>query len=131
MWQGLEKDLNDLAREEQAGRGVLRLGKPGRHLLDSVFIDQIIPYFDLLVGACLILGLFTRVSALAGAGFLASIVATQWPGAAGALPTYYQVIEMLGMLVLAAFGAGRFAGLDFFLDLLCRRCCPPKTEKSK
>jgi uncharacterized membrane protein YphA (DoxX/SURF4 family) len=131
LWKGYEEDLNNLATEEQAGRGWVKLGKPGRHFLDNIFIDQIIPYFDLLVGACLILGLGTRVMALAGAGFLASIVGTQWPGAPGSIATYYQVIEVFAMLVLAAFGAGRFAGLDFFFDWLrlryCKRsCCAPK-----
>lgn len=132
LWKGYEQDLNELATDQQSSRGRLALGKPGRHLLDTLFIDQIIPYFDLIVGACLILGLCTRLSSLAGAGFLASIVATQWPGATGALPTYYQVIETVAMLVLAALGAGRFAGLDFFLEpwclRVCKRCCAPKSE---
>jgi uncharacterized membrane protein YphA (DoxX/SURF4 family) len=133
MWKGYEQDLNDLATEAQAGRRWFALPKPGRHFLDTLFIDQIIPYFDLLVGACLILGLGTRLAALAGAGFLASIIGTQFPGTAGAIPTYYQVIEMFAMLVLAAFGAGRFAGLDFFLEWLRLRyfkksCCAPKSE---
>jgi len=129
MWSGYERDLNALANEEQAKQGKLPLPLPGRKLLDTKFIDGIIPYFDLIVGIFLILGLFTRVSSIAGAGFLASIIMTQWPWAPGALPTNYQTIEMFALLVLAAVGAGRFAGLDFFLSLLWRRCCPPKTEK--
>ena len=138
LWKAYEEDLNNLANEGQTGRGRLTLPKPGRHFLDTLFIDQIIPYFDLLVGACLILGLGTRIMSLAGAGFLATIIGTQFPGAPGAMPTYYQVIEMFAMLVLAAFGAGRFAGLDFFLEWLrlrfCTKCCcapklEPKTEK--
>ena len=128
MWKGLENDLNALATPEQAGRGHLALGKPGRKLMDTVFIDQIIPTFDLLVGILLIFGLFTRITSLAGAGFLAMIVATQWPGAPGAIPAHYQIIEMFGCLVLAAIGAGQFAGLDFLVKCLLRRCCPPKTE---
>ena len=32
-----------------------------------------------------------------------------------ALPVHYQAIEMLGLLVLAAVGAGQFAGLDYVL----------------
>jgi uncharacterized membrane protein YphA (DoxX/SURF4 family) len=123
LWKSYEEDLNNLATEEQAARGWLRLGRPGRIFMTNVMIDPIIPYFDLLVGICLILGLGTRVMALAGAGFLASIVGTQWPGAPGALPTYYQVIEMFSMLALAAFGAGRFAGLDFLVYRLYVRCC--------
>ena len=129
MWQGLEDDLNGLATPEQVARGHLALGKPGRKLMDTIFIDQIIPTFDLVVGILLILGLFTRITSLAAAGFLAMIVATQWPGAPGAVPAHYQAIEMFGCLVLAAVGAGRFAGLDFLVGCLLRKCCPPKTEK--
>jgi uncharacterized membrane protein YphA (DoxX/SURF4 family) len=129
IWKGLENDLNALATPEQAARGDLALGKPGRKLMDTVFIDQIIPTFDLVVGILLILGLFTRITSLAGAGFLAMIVATQWPGAPGAVPAHYQTIEMFGCLVLAAVGAGRFAGLDFLVGCLLKKCCPPKTEK--
>ena len=131
MWKGLENDLNALATPEQASRGHLALGKPGRKLMDTLFIDQIIPTFDLLVGILLILGLFTRITSLAAAGFLAMIVATQWPGAPGAVPAHYQTIEMFGCLVLAAVGAGQFAGLDFLVKCLLRRCCPPKPEKKK
>ena len=49
----------------------LRLPRPGRRTLDvdTVLIDRIVPWFDLIVGALLIVGLFTRLAALAGAGF--------------------------------------------------------------
>ena len=125
---GYERDLNALASDTQARRGPLAMPKPARKPLDTVFIDRVIPWFDLIVGALLIVGLFTRLAALAGAGFLATIVATQWPGAPGAVPAYYQMIEMFALLVLAAVGAGRFYGLDFFLAPLWRRCCRKKTE---
>ena len=129
MWAGLERDLNEIATEEQAKRGQLALSLPARMPpFDTLFINQIIPTFDLVVGIFLILGLFTRLTSLAGAGFLAMIIATQWPGAAGAIPAHYQIVEMAGMLVLAAIGAGRFAGLDFLLNSLRVRCFPPKTE---
>jgi uncharacterized membrane protein YphA (DoxX/SURF4 family) len=130
MWAGLERDLNSIATPEQARRGQLSLTRPARRPpLDTVFIDQVIPTFDLVVGALLILGLFTRLSALAGAGFLAMIIATQWPGAAGAVPAHYQMVEMAGMLVLAAVGAGQFAGLDFLIHSLRVRWFPPRTER--
>ena len=131
MWQGLETDLNELATPEQAKRGWLTLPRPARRPpFDTIFINQVIPYFDLVVGILLVLGLFTRLTSLAAAGFLAMIVATQWPGAPGALPAYYQIIEMVGALVLAAVGAGRFAGLDFLLHALWVRVFPPKTESN-
>lgn len=126
MWRGYEQDLNAVATADQARRGQLKLPAPGQKILDTKRIDVIIPYFDVIVGALLILGLFTRVAALAAAGFLASIVATQWPGYPGAAETIYQQIEMFACLVLAATGAGRFAGLDYFLGLFWRRYCPLK-----
>ena len=36
----------------------------------------------------------------------------------------------VGLLVLAAIGAGRFAGLDFLLKSLRMRWFPPKTENN-
>jgi uncharacterized membrane protein YphA (DoxX/SURF4 family) len=129
MRRGYQQDLNALATPEQARRGPLTMAAPGQKLLDTNTIDVIIPYFDVAVGALLILGLFTRLSALAAAGFLASIIATQWPGYPGAAPTNYQQIEMVACLVIAATGAGRFAGLDYFLGLLWRRYRPSKQEK--
>jgi uncharacterized membrane protein YphA (DoxX/SURF4 family) len=123
MWVGYSEELNAIANDEQKNAGTLAISKPARRFLDTETINVIIPYFDAIVGALLILGLFTRLAALAGAGFLFSIVLTQWPGAPGALPVYYQAIEMLAMLVLAATAAGRFAGLDFVLHSLFKRCC--------
>ena len=72
------------------------------------------------VGLCLLTGLFTRVASLAGAGFLLSVMATQPPWVPGAYTDYfyYQLVEFAALLFLAASGAGRVAGLDYFLDAL-------------
>ena len=45
-------------------------------------VDRLVTYSNIAIGTCLIVGLFTRFSALAGALFLAQIVAAQpdWPG---------------------------------------------------
>jgi uncharacterized membrane protein YphA (DoxX/SURF4 family) len=75
------------------------------------------------VGACLMLGLFTRLAALGGIAFLTMVVAAQPPWVAGAEPTYYQLVEIAGLLVLLSAGAGRWLGLDFILRALFRRCC--------
>ena len=106
LWASYDKSLNDIATPEQQKRGSLRLSKPEVGLLDTNTIDRIVPYFDAIVGALLILGLFTRLAAVAGAGFLFSIILTQWPGSPGAEPVYYQTIEMLGLLVLGGDGGG-------------------------
>ncbi|NLX54585.1 MAG: DoxX family protein [Planctomycetaceae bacterium] len=115
LWTGYDDALNAIATADQQQRGRLTIGKPQPGLLNTNFIDRFVPWFDAVVGALLIVGLFTRLAALAGAGFLFSIILTQWPGAPGAVPVYYQTIEMLGMLVLAAVAAGQFAGLDYVL----------------
>lgn len=127
LWKDLENDLNAISTEEQWTRhGRLAIDKPGRRIGDSETMDRVVPWFDVAVGACLILGLFTRVAAIAGAAFLASVCAAQWPTAPGAAPIYNQAVEMLAMLTLAAIGAGRFLGLDYFCCGLRSFCCPAK-----
>lgn len=128
LWQGYDDALNALATPEQQ-QSRLTIGKLEPGFLNTNLIDKVIPWFDALVGALLIVGLCTRLASLAGAGFLFSIVLTQWPGAPGAQPTYYQTIEMLGMLVLAATAAGQFAGLDYVLYSYWSRFQHAKQEK--
>jgi uncharacterized membrane protein YphA (DoxX/SURF4 family) len=130
IWEGYEADLNALVEAKLERNVALTLPKVGRRFMDSITIDVIIRYFDVAVGVCLICGLFTRLASLAGAGFLFSICLSQWPWAPGAMPVWYQLIEMLGMLVLAAIGAGSYAGFDYFLGPLWRKCCPPKQGSS-
>lgn len=131
IWVGYEADLNQLANDQQQSRGHLPLDKPGRRLLDSESIDVVIRYFDVTIGILLIVGFLTRPAALMAAVFLASVVVSQWPGATGASPVWPQLIEMLALLVLAATGAGRFAGLDFIVGALRGWCCPPKSQGSQ
>jgi uncharacterized membrane protein YphA (DoxX/SURF4 family) len=127
LWKDVEADLNAIATDEQWQRhGRLAIGKPGRGLVDSETMDRVIPWFDVAVGACLILGLFTRPAAVLGALFLASVCAAQWPLSPGAAPIYNQAIEMLALVALAAIGAGRFVGLDYLFGGLRSFCCPPK-----
>jgi uncharacterized membrane protein YphA (DoxX/SURF4 family) len=83
-------------------------------------INTMVKWTVILVGIFLMLGLFTRFWSIVGVGFLCSVISSQWPGWYGAEPTYYQVVELCGLLVLAATNAGRFAGLDFFLDIFYR-----------
>ncbi|MCE9526783.1 MAG: DoxX family protein, partial [Planctomycetales bacterium] len=116
MWVDLESDLNSLANDKQWQRhGRLKIGKIGRRFGDSEFHDAVIPYMHITIGVLLIMGLFTRVAAIGAALFLASVCAAQWPGYGG-IPIYYQLIEMLAALVLAAIGAGQFYGLDFVIN---------------
>ena len=84
------------------------------------------------IGACLILGLCTRLAALGGAVFMLFVVLTQFPW-----PTVYPLapaevghalwvnkdwIEMMALLVMVAIPVGRWGGLDCFLHRwFCRR----------
>ena len=127
VWKDLENDLNALATDEQwKARGRLAISKPGRRALDTETMDRVVPWFDLGIGICLILGLLTPVAGVICAMFLASICASQWPLAPGAAPIYNQAIEMLALLALAAVGAGRFFGLDAFICPCKDKCATPK-----
>ena len=122
LWSGYEQSLNAIANREQADRhGYLPLGRPSDAWIDTSTIDRLIPTFDIVVGLLLMLGLFTPVAALAAAGFLGSVFLSQYPPGTGPTSSMYQLIECMACCVLAAMGAGRFAGLDYFLHLFVRR----------
>ena len=119
--QGFHLGLVELLGEDQKQRA-----------MDTLFrnplkpFDMVLTYLILGVGVLLVLGLFTRAAALLGAMFLLSVIASQPPWIAGAMPVYEQSVEMIAMLVLVATGPGRWAGLDFFIsDLFCK-CCRTK-----
>lgn len=127
LWKDYENDMNAISTEEQWTRhGRVALARPGRTVTDSESMDHVIPWLHIAIGVCLILGLFTRPAAIVAGLFLASVCAAQWPLAPGAVPIYYQAIEMLALFALAAIGAGRFLGIDYFLGGLRNLCCPPK-----
>lgn len=94
-------------------------------------IDVVVTYVVFGSGVLLILGLFTRIAALAAGGFLLQVMAAQFPGSYGAEPVYYQSVEFTALLLLAAIGAGRFAGLDFILGAMFRRCCGQATSPNE
>jgi uncharacterized membrane protein YphA (DoxX/SURF4 family) len=84
-----------------------------------------------IIGACLILGLFTRLAALGGAVMLAMfyLAMPPFPGAhvpENAAEGHYLIvnknlIEMLVMLAFATSGIGRWYGLDAFLHAIFGR----------
>jgi len=88
-------------------------------------MDQFVTYSLIAIGICLMAGFLTPLAGLGGAGFLLSIVVSQPPWLPDTIPTYYQWIEILGLLLLAASCAGRFAGLDYFIAACCGKsgCC--------
>ena len=132
MWKDLERQLNEIATDEQRqAKGWLAIGRVGEQAVNADTVDKIIPYFDLAIGVCLIVGLLTRTAAILGGLFLLSVCASQWPGYPGAAPIYYQAVEMLALFALAANGAGKWASVDALFGCCRAWCCPPKVETTK
>jgi uncharacterized membrane protein YphA (DoxX/SURF4 family) len=88
-------------------------------------INFAVTYGLTAIGLCLILGLFTRLSALGGAAFMCFVVMTQpaWPTiyppdsaiVGHALLVNKDFIEMIALLVISTTAVGRWGGLDFFV----------------
>lgn len=124
-WTLYEKAINEIASDEQRSKaGYLGLAKPRTQAVDTSVLNDVVPYFDLAIGICLLLGFLTPVAALAAAGFLGSVFLSQYPPEPGPGSTYYQLVEAMACLVLAGTGAGRFAGLDFIFHSIVRRFWP-------
>ncbi len=116
IYDSLEMQINGLAVDRQAAKPEYALHRPFDQENSTLkVIDAIIPWFDTLIGVLLIVGLFTRFAAVAGALFLLSVIMSQPPWLPGATDTSSQMIEMFGLIVLAAVCGGRFAGLDYFV----------------
>lgn len=93
-------------------------------------IDTAIPWTLMIVGGCLIVGLFTRLAAVVGALFLLSVVCAQppWLATSELTHTYFQWVEILGLLALATMPVGRWGGLDYFISRCCAGCCGSRSK---
>ncbi len=120
VWENYKVAQNSIATSEQIQtHGTIEFNKPLG--MNTATLDRFVPYFDIAIGLCLLLGLFTPVASLAAAGFLFTVFLSQYPPATGPSSSNYQLIECMGCLTLAGTAAGRFAGLDYFLHLLIRK----------
>ncbi len=92
------------------------------------WIDGVVTCVVLGAGICTFLGFLTPVAGVLAAGFLLSLIMTQPPWVTGADMTAFfnWSIELAAFLVLAAVGAGRWAGLDGVLLGAWRRAREPK-----
>ena len=120
IWDSYEQQVLELPIELQRSEKSLSLHRPFAQPNSRLqWINRVIPWFDTIVGALLIVGLFTRLASLAGAIFLVSVIAAQPPWIPGTEPTYLYAVELFALLVIFATCAGRYGGLDFFF---ARRC---------
>jgi len=122
MWNSFEDQINSLTRSSAEAQSSPSLKKPlalhrpfSQPMSKLNVINWIVPRFDVLVGGMLMLGLLTRFASLAGAGFLATVIATQPPWVPDASSTIYPSIELFALLVIFSTYAGRIGGLDFFI----------------
>ncbi len=135
MDSAYKKSVRSLATPEQRQKlGELADDRPLVRKLEALTT-----YTLIIVGLCLMVGLLTRLNSVAGAAFmLTAVVLPQlaWPdtlplphpSAGHSLFVTKEVIEMVALLVLAATAAGRYGGLDFFLNALCGKYCRRKTH---
>ena len=117
IWDSFESSINDLAVGKQLEKDPVELHRPFDQPNSKLkIINKVIPWFDTIVGALLILGLFSRLASAAGGLFLLSVIISQPPWIPGTQDTFYQAIEMFAMFVIFATSAGRYGGLDFFFS---------------
>jgi uncharacterized membrane protein YphA (DoxX/SURF4 family) len=91
-------------------------------------LDKVVAWGTLLIGACLLLGLFSRTACLGGAAFLLMLYLAMppfpWlPDPPRPLEGHYlfvskNLIEMIALLTLATTRSGRWAGLDALVQFL-------------
>jgi uncharacterized membrane protein YphA (DoxX/SURF4 family) len=107
-----QHDLLALCSDEQ-----MKFGSMPETKTELKSIDTAIIWLLIIGGGLLMIGLFTRLSALALALFLLAVMVTQPPWVTGAITTVfnYQAVEFVALLVLASSRVGRWAGLDFFI----------------
>lgn len=111
--------------KEQAQRGPVPPEAVGTTNLDR--INFITRWGTTLVGACLIMGLFTRLACLGGAGFLLmfylAMPSLPWLPANPRAEGHYlfvnkNIIEMIALLTLATTRSGKWLGLDGLIQFL-------------
>ncbi len=121
MEDGLHHAMWDVLDDSQRERGNLPIAWTITDLLNFT-----VTWALTAIGACLILGIFTRPAALGGAVFLVFVLLTQppWPTIYPHAPEVVghslvvdkNFVEMVAMLVLASTAVGRWGGLDYFVE---------------
>lgn len=119
--KAFQKSIEDLRTSEQKAMGRLPENKPSGPI---VWIDAITPWMLVAIGCCMLVGLFSRTSALLAAGFLfmtyLAVPALPWyptpPASEGNyLVVNKNLVEMLALCVLVTVPTGRWFGLDALL----------------
>lgn len=120
MANSYQAALWNVLDEDQWARGPLPV-----RWTQSDLLNFAVKYGLAAIGACLILGLCTRLAALGGGVFMIMVLLTQppWPTiyppapevVGHALIVDKNFVEMLALFLVASTAVGRWGGLDFFL----------------
>jgi len=136
--KALESDLHDRARRlltpEQLALGPVPAAVSRVRSLSLTTIWSL-----LIIGGLLIVGLFTRTAAVAGALLLTSfyLVVPPWPGVEQPLGPEHNLIvnknaiEALALLAVACLPTGRWFGLDGMAAMLVRKIKTMKKQPQK
>ena len=125
----IEKDDVILSPEQKALKPLSESSSVSeKSLLPLHTLDYLVSYGTLIIGACLLLGLFSRTACLAGAAFLLMLYLAMppfpWlPDPPRPLEGHYlfvskNFIEMIALLTLATTRSGSWAGLDGLIQFL-------------
>jgi uncharacterized membrane protein YphA (DoxX/SURF4 family) len=125
----MQDSLNSVLADAQMRQGPdqLRSELESKQWSRLDWVDFTTRYGLTIVGACLLLGFFTRTACVAGAGFLLmfylAMPALPWLPESPRAEGHYlfinkNIIEMLALLALATTRSGRWAGLDGLLYVL-------------
>lgn len=85
--------------------------------------DRFLSWSLTTIGACLVIGLFTKFNAMGAVCFLLTVVAAQPFWIAESQATYNQWVEIASLLAIASLPTGGWSGLDYFLQPWLRSCC--------
>jgi uncharacterized membrane protein YphA (DoxX/SURF4 family) len=134
MGEDLRLALWNVLADDQKARGPIRAAVSETEALPvplpfvstrTELLDFAVTWGLTAIGACLLVGLCTRLAALGGAAFLVFVLLTQppWPTiyppapevVGHALVVDKNFVELVALLFLATTAVGRWGGLDFFL----------------
>jgi uncharacterized membrane protein YphA (DoxX/SURF4 family) len=117
IWDSYERQIQELAIGPQLALSPLKLHRPFAQPYSKLsWVNRLIPWFDVVVGVLLVIGLWTRWASLAGALFLAAVISTQLPWIPGSQSVLLYWLELLALMLMFATNAGRWGGVDYFFQ---------------
>ena len=124
----LREELAALAAPETA-----RQREPLPRSTDTLAaFDRFLMVTHFLIGGCLVVGFLSRFAAISAGLFLVTVIASQPPWIAGYSSIGYQLVMLIGCLLLAATPSGRWCGIDYFLPTIWGGgCCKPTASQQR